>query len=364
MIGWWKKSEGFDWQKHIRTTVRLKRAERQRRLDGAKLAAAAGLRDAGRAGVVVGASGLALGRDWLMAGTGMARRGVSRLASLLAPVRRSSRAAAASVLTWAEARLRALPLPESRSMRLAILLSLSVALLGIMGGGGWLLWRGAAQVAGLAGVPGFSGRILDGRAVAVAGDRLRIGETIVRLAGIEAPERDQRCTRPGNRRWRCGEAAQEALARAVRGSSASCTLRGSDEDGSALGTCLVKARDVAEDLVREGHVFAAGGLFPKYAAQEQEARVERLGLWRGEAQRPAEHRARAAERREQAWEVAKRMAPSGCPIKGQVASGRKYYVVPGSADYERIRIRTRRGERWFCSEQEAQAAGWRPSPRS
>jgi hypothetical protein len=42
--------------------------------------------------------------------------------------------------------------------------------------------------------------------------------------------------------------------------------------------------------------------------------------------------------------------------------GARIYHVPGTAGYAQTRIDERRGERWFCSEAEARAAGWR-APR-
>ncbi|WP_425441599.1 hypothetical protein [Roseovarius lutimaris] len=37
--------------------------------------------------------------------------------------------------------------------------------------------------------------------------------------------------------------------------------------------------------------------------------------------------------------------------------------MPGQKDYGRTSIRTSRGERWFCSEAAARAAGWRRAKR-
>jgi hypothetical protein len=49
-----------------------------------------------------------------------------------------------------------------------------------------------------------------------------------------------------------------------------------------------------------------------------------------------------------------------CDIKGNIsASGERIYHLPGDKYYAVTRIDTFRGERWFCSESEAQAAGWR-----
>ena len=53
---------------------------------------------------------------------------------------------------------------------------------------------------------------------------------------------------------------------------------------------------------------------------------------------------------------------AGCVIKGNVASsGERIYHVPGGRYYAVTRINPAKGERWFCSEAEAIAAGWRKS---
>jgi endonuclease YncB( thermonuclease family) len=52
----------------------------------------------------------------------------------------------------------------------------------------------------------------------------------------------------------------------------------------------------------------------------------------------------------------------GCVIKGNIsASGERIYHVPGNRYYNETHINESRGERWFCSEKEAVAAGWRPA---
>lgn len=52
--------------------------------------------------------------------------------------------------------------------------------------------------------------------------------------------------------------------------------------------------------------------------------------------------------------------PGACSIKGNINSdGEKIAHRPGDSAYERTKISTGKGERWFCSESEALAAGWR-----
>ncbi|WP_448562531.1 sunset domain-containing protein [Trichothermofontia sp.] len=54
-----------------------------------------------------------------------------------------------------------------------------------------------------------------------------------------------------------------------------------------------------------------------------------------------------------------------CMIKGNisVASGEKLYHLPGMEDYESTVIDPMKGEKWFCTESEAIANGWRKAPR-
>ena len=198
---------------------------------------------------------------------------------------------------------------------------------------------------------------LQGRASALAGDRLRIAGKTVRLDGIEAPERNQTCVRANGKRWSCGSEAGQALARLVRGRAIICLTTDTDADGTQLASCRDSEKDLAAELVRGGHAFAVAGFWSRYASLEAQARDAKLGLWQGEAMRPAEHRARL-------WEEAKAKAPDGCPIKGQISRGGRIYLLPWSERYAQARLDAKRGERWFCSEEEARSAGWRPASAS
>ncbi len=65
------------------------------------------------------------------------------------------------------------------------------------------------------------------------------------------------------------------------------------------------------------------------------------------------------------WVVAQDIPkPMDCPIKGNISSkGERIYHMPGGVYYDRTKIDPAKAERWFCSEAEAAAAGWRPSKR-
>jgi hypothetical protein len=57
-------------------------------------------------------------------------------------------------------------------------------------------------------------------------------------------------------------------------------------------------------------------------------------------------------------------ASAACLIKGNVSrSGERIYHQPWQRDYKRTAVDPKKGERWFCDEPEAEAAGWRRAQR-
>lgn len=210
-------------------------------------------------------------------------------------------------------------------------------------------------------VPQFSAlearppEIIEGRASALSGDTLEIDDVVIRLAGVEAPELTQRCRNERGRFWRCGRSARNALRRLVRRRSVTCTVEQRLDENMRSAICAVGNTDIGARLVREGRVFASGGvLTTRYSDEAAEAKKDQRGIWRGEAERPEDFR-RAV------WKRASEEAPSGCPIKGtNGGESDRIYVVPWSPSYDRTRIRSERGDRWFCSEAEARSAGWGP----
>lgn len=190
------------------------------------------------------------------------------------------------------------------------------------------------------------------RARALTGDTLKLGTAVIALDGIEAPDAAQSCEGEDGA-WQCGEAARAALDGLVRGRSVSCEITGEREHGVKTGQCATGETDLAERLAEQGMAFSTGFFFwNHYSRLERKARDEKKGIWAGEADRPQDWR-------DKRWAEAKEKAPDGCPIKGRVRSGARIYVLPWSETYDSVRLRPARGERWFCSESEAEQAGWR-----
>lgn len=52
---------------------------------------------------------------------------------------------------------------------------------------------------------------------------------------------------------------------------------------------------------------------------------------------------------------------SKCNIKGNIREGKKTYFFPGCGNYSNVAIELDQGDQWFCSEKEAQDAGFTKS---
>jgi endonuclease YncB( thermonuclease family) len=130
-----------------------------------------------------------------------------------------------------------------------------------------------------------------GPARAVNADTLQVGQTYVFLYGVESVERTQRCTIDGIP-WECYAAAVRALENIIGVADVTCELTGEpDYLGRWLGTCSVAGANVAEALTRAGFALAKRDETLDYVAAEEAAQAEAIGLWQGEFQHPAEHRA-------------------------------------------------------------------------
>lgn len=129
---------------------------------------------------------------------------------------------------------------------------------------------------------------------------------------------------------------------------------------------------INETLVREGYAFASS--FPpdiKYQAvfkeAEREARDNKLGLWGScpvnsgsvESSSTTTINSSSDTNIELKQETSTGQSQTGCVIKGNISSGGKIYHLPGCGSYDKTAIDESAGEHWFCSENEAEQAGWR-----
>lgn len=208
---------------------------------------------------------------------------------------------------------------------------------------------GPAQAETLSG----QARVIDGDTLAVAGERIR-------LDAIDAPESRQTCIRNG-RPWACGKAAAQAMRKLIGRNEVRCEVSRRDRYGRAIAACHAAGQDLQQQLVLQGLALAYRRYSTRYVPDEDEARKEGIGLWSGSFVEPWRWR---KQRRGERHTVRRRAAPApskpaSCRIKGNISEHGHIYHVPGGKHYAQTRINEARGERWFCSEAEARAAGWR-----
>ena len=210
------------------------------------------------------------------------------------------------------------------------------------------------------------------------GDHIQIGSTRIRLGGIDAPSVDQLCLNTKGERWSCGVAARDELIKHVGSKSWTCHPRTTDRRGRIVARCEVDGEDIQKWLVSNGWALSYVRVSHDYDADEKAAREAPAGMWQGAFIAPWDWRARnkkttilgAAKPPENASTIllasaSGSSAPSpDCTIKGNVNSaGECIYHKPTSRWYAQIKMHISKGTRWFCSVDDAEAAGCRETKR-
>jgi endonuclease YncB( thermonuclease family) len=200
------------------------------------------------------------------------------------------------------------------------------------------------------------GQNINGLAVVIDGDTITIGQKKIRLYGIDAPEKDQICNGPKGP-WSCGDVTFRRLKSLVQGNQVKCTRKGLDVYERLIAVCSVNELDVSETLVREGLAWAYLRYSSAYQIFEAEAKKLKKGVFSSPNVTPWDFRASR-------WSLSissnNQQENQGCPIKGNVnKKGEKIYHLPWQNSYLKTKIDMTRGERWFCTEQEAENSGWR-----
>lgn len=221
-----------------------------------------------------------------------------------------------------------------------------------------------------------------GAASAVVKDAnsIQLGDITYRLDGLDAPELDQICIDGQADPWTCGLDARDQLTRLIAGRSVRCEDLGPEKSFGRRRRAICTAEgdtiSLNERLVRQGFAFvrepAAKANVKQAAADAKDAL---RGLWKGCLARPADFRigkkdgalvgaaCRADRDREiRAVLFPEELAmPGSCSIKGKLAVRARVtgnigiYHLRGCPSYPAIT----KPERWFCSEEDAQAAGFR-----
>jgi endonuclease YncB( thermonuclease family) len=212
---------------------------------------------------------------------------------------------------------------------------------------------------------------------------IQLGDVTYRLDGVDAPELDQVCIDDHADPWTCGVEARDQLTKLVGGKPVHCDDLGPDKAHRKrhLGVCSAEGEtsNLNQAMVSRG--FAINQPLGQTSAknhfdQDQAAAKDgRKGLWKGCFVTPQEFRVGKKDgallggacRADKDREIRAVLFPGDlampprCSIKGKFAVRARLtgnvgvYHLQGCRSYPALS----HPDRWFCSEDDAQAAGFR-----
>jgi endonuclease YncB( thermonuclease family) len=211
------------------------------------------------------------------------------------------------------------------------------------------------------------------------GDTIQLADVTYRLDGIDAPELDQMCLDDHADAWACGAEARDHLSRLIGDRQVRCDDLGlGPYKRRHIGICTVAGESASLNqlLVRQGFAlnfepYARG----RFREDEADAKDNRRGFWKGCFVTPEAFRQGRKDgallgsscRADKDREIRVALFPDdlamppGCSIKGKFAVRARVtgnvgvYHLQGCRSYPGLT----QPDRWFCSEEDAQAAGFR-----
>ncbi|GEM_PF-537384 len=246
-------------------------------------------------------------------------------------------------------------LPFSNSTIVAVL-----ALVASMGGfGGYSVYKNYGPYgANFDSRPHTEFRVIDGDTLVIPSDDQK-SDIRVRLLGVNAPEQGD-CF---------AVEARKALEGKLRGYTFTFERdqEAVDDNGRLLRHVIITPEDPAEgiriinaELLSEGFVRRQTGektttYDSTYRTAASEAEIQKRGLW---SACPT-----VATSQSKLREQNSAPHPKDCDIKGNISEKGygKIYLLPACPNYETVTIDAKKGEQYFCSEKEAQSAGFTKS---
>ena len=208
---------------------------------------------------------------------------------------------------------------------------------------------------------------------------IQLGDVTYRLDGVDAPELDQVCIDDHADPWTCGIDARDQLTKLIGGRSVRCEDVGPEKNFGKRHRAICTAEgdkvSLNEQLVKLGFAIAREPLRANVKPAAADAKTASAGIWKGCFVAPQEFRTGkkdgtllgAACRSDRDKEIRAVLFPEdltmppSCGIKGKLAVRARVtgnigiYHLRGCPSY----AATTKPDRWFCSEDDAQASGFR-----
>lgn len=122
----------------------------------------------------------------------------------------------------------------------------------------------------------------------IDGDSLEIGSHRIRLIGIDAPEYHQLCKNKKRKNYPCGKESLSYLQKIISHHEVKCIIHQKDKYNRDLCTCYADGKDLNAEMIRSGHAIIY--MESNYAAEQEEAKQHKRGIWNGKFIHPRLYR--------------------------------------------------------------------------
>ena len=141
-------------------------------------------------------------------------------------------------------------------------------------------------------------KIISGTAKVIDGDTIRIGKKKIRLLGIDAPEKEQQCRKAWltisilsfNKDYPCGQISTKKLKNKINDKFLICEWTNKDRYKRYIAECFKDKKSINSWMVEYGYAVAYRKYSKLYILDENYAKEEKLGIWKGSFIKPEKWR--------------------------------------------------------------------------
>ena len=139
---------------------------------------------------------------------------------------------------------------------------------------------------------------ITGFAKVVDGDTIKINSKKIRLYGIDAPEKKQKCKKTYltisfmsfTKDYMCGEVSTEKLIKKINKQKLNCNILDVDRYKRLIGECFKRNINLISWMVSNGYAVAYRKYSKKYISDEMNAKNNKLCIWQGKFEMPCDFR--------------------------------------------------------------------------
>jgi len=139
---------------------------------------------------------------------------------------------------------------------------------------------------------------ISGFAKVVDGDTIMLGNKKIRLYGIDAPEKKQKCKKTYltisfmsfTKDYMCGEVSTQKLIKKINKQKLNCNILDVDRYKRLIGECFKRNINLNSWMVSNGYAVAYRKYSKKYVSDEINAKNNKLGIWQGKFEMPWDYR--------------------------------------------------------------------------